>query len=522
MNNNNSNSNIKQYNPPPIATKTTNTLEYQLYDIYDDIYNYSTTTLYNITLFTITTSTTYYIYKYVKYKLYKNKPTHRYVDSDDDYIASYHNNQQQQQPNNNNNNNVQKNDINQQLIEQQQQQSIIDETELLQLIQQCNDILNDLGSINDNTCIYLHNTILELDNKQYNIQTYILCVQYLILYHTYANNNIDNQVTYQEQYNIELQTRNTLYKAIQLLEYNTNSNNNNDNTDDDNIQHQIDILLLDIYIKLRQYNNVHTIYTKLLDYDNNPLTGGTYEDMLIILTSSVYIGQWQSLYNYSNKIIEIRDTLIDFHIHSENNSTIPDYESLYYISNKYNNLTQQQINKLQYKQYNIIEFSLLYKYVECIDDNRRNQVNSLLHQEFNDNQQQYKQIDISNDILTLYGGYAYMISKHDTQPCNMYGPMYDNILHLIGYRNIYLDNTDRVNKQTEEYICKLYNNNNINDNINNNNNYLVYTGQYKLTHELYSEHYDDSSDIDNPIRQLIQPPLVCVFDITIKLKQIQL
>lgn len=493
--------------PPPPPTQSTQSWEYQFIEFKSNWTSILYDTIFYISTIAVSTSALYYGYNKIKRKQLQQILSNRYIDSTD-YIhhTTTNNNTIDQYIDS-----VQHNNIN-----QLDKDTVINESELIQLIEHSTDTITEHNTVNDDMSQYLYNTLLQL--QSYTTMTYdtrICIARYLLLYHNYYNSSSTDLT---ESNQLEHDSVNILHKINSIL-----NNNSNDTVTD--VQQRITTqLLLDTAIKLHSYPSIQALLLTYIQYDiDNTIT---LEELMIIFTSSIYTGQWNNVYKYGTRIIELRDTLNDFHHASELNCGIPDYESLYQLSHTYNtNIPVSDIQLLYYRQYQAIQFRLKLSHVECADIKRADQVHQLLTTQHTLNWQS-RDCD-GNDICIVNGGFIYIQSKSQ-QPANLYGPYTGSTMHVMGYRTTLLNNTntnkhnhheydqnndyDTILKQTEQYILT---NTSTTYNVNTT---MQWSGQYKLTQETYLEQYDD----DIIPRQInITTPVVVVFDMQLVLQPIQ-
>lgn len=345
----------------------------------------------------------------------------------------------------------------------------------------------------------------------------IEAAKWLLNYHARCNALAQNPA---EAVILERNTMPTLHCAIRFLQPEKTP------IQSESESRAADLLLLDALIKLKAYLKVIPIFDRAVLRDRAP-EGLSFEEQLVAFTVAPYIGRWSAVRDFGDRILQVRDSLDDFHAASESNNNIPDYSCLLELAEHVPDVPTAEIRSaLQYRRWQMDSFAIRLVRVECVDVGRAEAVSALFDSKNGARKWQEYPV-LAEDIVQQLGGFATLQSK-STQPCHMFGPLYCDShgrqhLRALGYRHMILASSmsnsqtlqiaggnafDTVLKQSEEFSL-----------LRDAHNIALWSGEYKLTQETFLEVYDEHDDSSTKHAHPTIPPVVVVFNLKVSLSE---
>jgi len=270
----------------------------------------------------------------------------------------------------------------------------------------------------------------KLNPDDYSTRTRVLSAQWLVLFHTIKSITAASQDEYKASSD---QQSTDMLTAWNLLDCEAQ----------DDEQKAVDLLRLDVAQRLKDYSKMAPVFDSVLARGADM----SYEEIVVAFTTAPLLGRWKATRDLGDRILQVQDSLEDFHRAALQRPDIPDYEVLYQLAEKEMANGDAQPDSLRWQVSELKTLSIRLLDVKCTDESKMETVRRAFDPE---SKGQWKEIPTRAHRLLQFGGIAQMLSL-SAIPIPMVGPANNERIHVLGYAVLNPQDGSGPVRQTESY-----------------------------------------------------------------------
>lgn len=308
--------------------------------------------------------------------------------------------------------------------------SLPSESELTQALTESLENLQTKAEVDGENEVKLLKWFKRLNPEEYSTRTRVLSAQWLVLYHTIKSITAASQDEYKASSD---QQSTDMLTAWNLLDCEAQ----------DDEQKAVDLLRLDVAQRLKDYSKMAPVFDSVLARGAEM----SYEEIVVAFTTAPLLGRWQATRELGDRILQVQDSLEDFHRAALQRPDIPDYEVLYQLAEKEMLNGDAKPDSLRWQVSELKTLSIRLLDVKCTDESKMETVRKAFDPE---SKGQWKEIPTRAHRLLQFGGIAQMLSL-SAIPIPMVGPANNERIHVLGYAVLNPQDGSGPVRQTESY-----------------------------------------------------------------------